>query len=71
MFQFIFIAGAVTGGYVVHKVHSTINKKPLKRLKKKMGEVGETVKNKFDDLVESAKEKIEDIRSENEENKNS
>ena len=52
MFQIIFIAGAACGGYVVHRVHSTLNKKPLKKLKNKMEEAKDNLKEKWTSFVE-------------------
>ncbi len=46
MFQIIFVAGAVTGGYVVHKAHVFRNKRPLTKLKNKMVEAKDVIADK-------------------------
>ncbi len=40
-FQAGVILGVVVGGYTVHQVHKTLNKKPLNKLKNKLAETKE------------------------------
>lgn len=52
MFQIVFVVGVLSGGYVVHRVHSTLNKKPLTKLKNKIVATKEDLKEKWEEYVE-------------------
>ena len=57
-FQAGMVIGALVGGYVVHKTHQTINKKPLNKLKNKIVETRDAAATKLSETKKATSEKL-------------